>query len=277
MSTAVIETLHYVKQFSGQSIVVKLGGAILEDPGLLATLCQDLSLLKAAGLHVVIVHGGSTQINAALATYKVNSEFINGLRMTSPEAMTIIEMVLSGQVNKSLVRQLSTHGVNAVGISGVDNQLLLCKTLQAELGLVGEITEVNVMLIKELLAQDIIPVIAPIGVNAQGDALNINADWAACEIALALETQKLVYLTDQSGILDAQSNLISQCDSGQLLDLINQNIVNGGMLTKVNTILKALTAGLDYIHIISGKQPHSLLTDLFTQQGLGTLCCRRAA
>lgn len=272
MKQLVLETLNYVKQFSGSSVVVKLGGSILDDPELLKALCYDLSLLTACGIRVIIVHGASKHINQALTQQQINSEFIDGMRVTSKEAINVVEMVLCGQVNQVLVRSLNHQGVNAIGLSGADCKLLECNVMPGGFGEVGEIVKVNTALIANLLAQQIIPVIAPVGISPEGSALNINADWAACEIALALNIDKLIYLTDVPGILDQHQQIISTATSSDLSHSISEAVVQGGMLIKVNTIIKALTAGLNKIYVISGKQQHSMLYELFTDAGGGTLC-----
>ena len=275
------ETLTYVKQLYGSRLLIKLGGSVLEDAALVERLCIDLSLLQAAGITPIIVHGGGRAIDKALQVQGLTSTFHQGLRVTDPKMMDTIEATLCGQVNKRLVRQLNACGARAVGLSGSDDHLLQCTVLAPEYGLVGNIEQVNTLLLEQLLAATgqtpVIPVIAPIGVDASGQALNVNADWAASRIALALGMHKLMYLTDQDGILDANGQTLSQLTAEQLQHLIDHSVVQCGMLTKVKTVLNALQHGLDHIHIINAKKNHAILDELFTHQGSGTLCRRMPA
>lgn len=273
-----LEALKYVEKFYGRTVLIKLGGSILDCPERMKTLCEDLKCLRAAGIALVIVHGGSKAIEQALNAYQLTWEFYQGQRVTTPEMMTVIEMVLSGQVNKQLVRQLNQLDVKAMGFSGVDNRLLLCEQASEQLGLVGAIKQVNTQWIQSFLEDQLahphggmIPVISPVGVDAQGQSLNVNADWAASEIATALGVDKLVYLTDQEGIYHGDK-LLSECSSSKLNSLIDANIVQGGMLTKVKTILDAINQGIQQIHILGAKRDHVLIDEIFTDAGVGTLC-----
>jgi acetylglutamate kinase len=281
-TATVIDTLKYVRQFSGQRILIKLGGSILDDVKLVAALCEDLSLLRAANISLLIVHGGSKAIDKNLEAHKLSWEFHEGQRITTPEMVNIIEMVLCGHVNKMLVRTLNAVGVPAVGLSGSDEKMLQCGYYDEILGEVGYIEQVDTTLLEMYLQQQAqslqgaIPVVAPIGVNQNGNALNVNADWAATRIAQALAINKLIYLTDQDGIYDEQGTIISQVDAAQLEELIETKVVKNGMLTKCKTILSALNEGIDNIHIINAKQPNALIQELFTNQGVGTICKKRA-
>lgn len=277
-SAAIIETLQYVKRFSGQRILIKLGGSVLDDQTLIKDLCMDFSLLRAAGISLVVVHGGSRAIEQELKLHQINSTFIDGLRVTTPDMVGIIEMVLCGNINRNLVRHLNASGVSAIGLSGTDNWMLRCERLDPVLGEVGKISKIDTTLIDRCLLdqqhrfQGHIPVIAPLGVDAEGNALNVNADWAATVIAQALNIDKLIYLTDQPGINDATGKCISVIDLKGLQTLIDTEVVKDGMLTKVRTIMDALNNGLEFIHIINAKKPHSLIEELFTDSGIGTLC-----
>lgn len=279
-TAAIIETLNYVKKFSGQKILIKLGGSVLDSQALINQLCDDFSLLRAANISLVIVHGGSKAIEEQLTLNNIKSHFKDGLRVTTPEMMRIIEMVLCGQINRNLVRNINTAGVAAVGLSGSDNWMLRCQRINSELGEVGKVIKVDTTLIERCLNDQSfrllghIPVIAPIGIDEKGLALNVNADWAATIIAQALNIDKLVYLSDQSGIYDENRERISEIDRQGLQDLIDNGIVKDGMLTKVRTIIDALDCGLTNIHIINAKEPHSLIEELFTDAGIGTLCRR---
>lgn len=284
MSTTklVVETLQYVKKFFGSQILIKLGGSILDDEALVKNLCEDLSLLRAAGIRIIIVHGGSKAISKTLKQYQIESRFHEGQRVTTPEMISLIEMVLCGHINPMLVRKLNTVGVAAVGLTGGDQKLLQCKRFSEELGEVGRVERVNHQLIERYLDTQkqnepgIIPVIAPIGCDEHGNALNVNADWAASQIATAMNIHKLVYLTDQPGIYDADNQIIPEVDAAELNDLITRGVVKDGMLTKANTILQALNNGIDHIHIISAKKEHALIEELFTEKGIGTICTLRA-
>ncbi len=278
----VVETLQYVKKFFGSQILIKLGGSILDDVKLVKNLCEDLSLIRAAGIRIIIVHGGSKAISKILKQYQIESRFHDGQRVTTAEMIDLIEMVLCGHVNPMLVRTLNTVGVAAVGLSGSDQKLLQCKRFSDELGEVGRVEQVNHQLIERYLMTQtqnepgIIPVIAPIGCDDQGNALNVNADWAASQIASAMNIHKLIYLTEQTGIYDSNNQLIPELDAAELNDLIATGVVKDGMLTKAKTILQALNRGIDNVHIISAKKEHALIEELFTEKGIGTICTLRA-
>lgn len=274
--TNIVETLAYVKKFSGSTMLIKLGGSVLDDMNLVKQLCIDLSLLRAVGIKLVIVHGGSRAIAEALKKYHLESEFVDGLRVTTPEMMSVIEMVLCGQVNKMLVRTLNSVGVSAVGLSGSDSQLLQCIPHSKIHGQVGKVTQVDTTLLTQMLATQVaanagsIPVIAPIGIGAQGKAFNVNADWAASCIAESLGIKKMFYLTDEEGVCDANGNLVSVLSTDKLQQFIDEGVVTDGMLTKAKTILAAIEQGIEELHVISAKKPHSLIQELFTEVGVGT-------
>lgn len=278
----VVETLNYVKKFTHQSILIKLGGSILDNVNLVKNLCEDLALIRAAGIRIILVHGGSKAIGQALQAQNIPWKFHEGQRITSEKTIDIIEMVLCGHINSMLVRTLNAVGLAAVGLSGSDNAMLKCRRFNEILGEVGEITKVDTGLIETYLdtqsnyQHGIIPVIAPIGIDKMGKALNVNADWAASAIGIALDIHKLIYLTDQKGILDEQGNIVPELDASELAKFIDTRIVKEGMLTKAKTILQALNQGIDNIHIISAKRVHSLIEELFTEQGVGTVCRIRA-
>lgn len=281
-TTLVLDTLKYVRRFAGETVLIKLGGAALQDSSLITSLCDDLALLRSVGLRLVIVHGGGPSINEELTTHGIQWTFVEGQRVTTPEMMDIVEMVLCGSVNRRIVRTLNNAGVSAIGMSGSDSNTLQCKPAKAELGLVGQIESVEPAYLKSILesqteaGKGYIPVIAPVGVASDGKALNINADWAASRIAQALEVKKIIYLTDQVGILDAQKQLISELDAAELENLIESQVVQGGMLAKAKTMLDALRNGVDDIHILNAKKPHVLVEELFTAGGVGTVCRKRS-
>jgi len=279
----ILATLSYVKRFSGQTVLIKLGGAALTGGTELERLCEDISLMRSVGLSIVLVHGGGPMINKELAARGIGWEFIEGQRVTTPEIMEVVEMVLCGVVNRKIVRTLNAAGIPAVGISGSDASTLMCKPASAQLGQVGVIEEVNTSIIHSILNSQhkqglgSIPVIAPIGIDEQGNPFNINADWAASRIAQALGVKKVLFLTDQEGILGADGKLLGQLDASELEGLIAEGVVKGGMLAKTRTIVDALKNGVSSLHVLSAKHPHALIQELFTEQGVGTLCRLRGS
>ncbi len=277
----VLSTLKYLKRFSGKTILIKLGGSALQDEKLVERLCEDLSLIRSVGVRLVLVHGGGPAINAELTLRGITWEFFEGQRITSPEMMDVIEMTLGGRVNRRIVRTLNHAGVPAVGLSGTDASTLFCKKQNDKLGQVGEIVSVNPQIIEAILATQkggvgAIPVIAPTGFGKKGEAYNINADWAAARIAEALKIEKLIFLTDQDGILGADKKLLPELDAGELEALIDTQVVQGGMLAKVRTVQHALKHGVSQVHILNAKRPHGLIEELFTDQGVGTVCLKRS-
>jgi len=279
---SVIATLGYVKAFAGQTILIKLGGAALQDEALVRSICEDLTLIRSVGVSLVLVHGGGPSINEELTSKNISWEFIDGQRKTSSEMMDVIEMVLCGRVNRRIVRTLNHAGVRAVGLSGADSATLMCRQANERLGQVGVIEEVDATLIRSVMSAKTddglgsIPVIAPVGLGAAGEAFNINADWAASRLAQALGIKKLLFLTDQEGILNAKGRLIPELDAGELESLIEKGVVKGGMLAKVQTILHALRNGVTDVHVINARRPHGLIEELFTDRGVGTVCRLRS-
>ena len=277
----VVDTLAYVKRFAGETILIKLGGAALQDSSLITSLCDDLALIRAVGVSLVIVHGGGPSINEELTTHGIEWNFIDGQRVTTPEMMNIVEMVLCGSVNRRIVRTLNHSGVKSIGMSGSDGMMLKCKQQNKQLGQVGKIEEVDASFIDFILKSQLeagkgcIPVIAPVGMGKDGKAYNINADWAAARIAEALEVKKIIYLTDQDGILDGEKKLISELEAAELEQLIETGVVQGGMLAKARTMLHALRHGVDDIHVLNARRPHVLVEELFTAGGAGTVCRTR--
>ncbi len=273
----IIDTLAYSNKFFGHTLLIKLGGSILNDDQLIKSLCEDLKLLRGVGMKIVLVHGGSRAIKRELSLNNIETKFINGLRVTPPAAMNIIEMVLCGHVNKLLVRKLNSIGMSAIGLSGSDNSMLQCDHFSHQHGRTGKISAVNVDAIVNVLSFQgknfgSIPVIAPIGIDDDGKAMNVNADIAACHIANALAVDKLIYLTDQDGIYNNDGKLLSQLSGNELEALIAQGVVTDGMLVKVSAILDALNDKMSQVHMLNGKKPHILIEELFTVKGIGTLC-----
>lgn len=273
--TSVLETLSYVHQFAGRTILVKLGGAAIDDPAKVEAICDDLRSIRSVGVNVVLVHGGGPAINRELKARGIGWEFIEGQRVTTPEMMNVIEMVLCGGVNRRLVRALEKSGVRAVGMSGSDADTLHCHQASAQLGKVGYIEKVDSTMIHSIL-KDGIPVVAPIGAGQGGEVFNINADWAASRIAQALGITKVLFLTDQDGVLNGQGRLIPEIDAADLESLIESGVVTGGMLAKAQTVLSALRNGVTEVHIMNAGRPHALVEELFTAGGVGTICRLRS-
>ena len=277
-----LATLSYVQRFRGHTVLIKLGGAALQDESLVTSICGDLRLIQAVGVNVVLVHGGGPSINEELTRRGIEWEFIEGQRVTTPEMMGVIEMVLCGNVNRRIVRALNHSGVKAVGLSGTDGSMLLCKKANPKLQQVGQVEKVDTSTIQAILenhtedGQSTIPVIAPIGVGKKGEAYNINADWAASRIAQAMKIKKVLFLTDQEGILNSSGQLINELDAGELEGLIEAGVVKGGMLAKVKTVLHALKNGVSDLHILNARRPHGLIEELFTNRGVGTVCRLRS-
>lgn len=272
-----VEALPYIKEFYGKTVVIKYGGSAMIDDMIKETVIQDIILMKLVGINPVIVHGGGPDINKALKQMDKQSEFVNGLRVTDRETMEIVEMVLAGKVNKSIVSHIQNQGINAVGISGKDGA-----TLQTEkklvngmdVGFVGEVVNVNTKLITTLIEQDFIPVIAPIGIDKEGNSYNINADYAAVAVAGALNAQKLVFLTDVEGVLkdvSDSSSIISRLSIKDVDQYIKNGIISGGMIPKVDCCVQGVKKGVKTVHILDGRVEHCLLLEIFTQKGVGTM------
>jgi acetylglutamate kinase len=274
-----LEALPYIRRFSGKTIVVKYGGNAMIDEGLKQAFARDVVLLKFVGINPVIVHGGGPQIDRMLSELQIESTFKRGLRVTDAETMRVVEMVLAGQINGEIVGQINRAGGRAVGFSGKDGNLIVARRVAAagsegDIGQVGEVVGVNPELVKALEERDFIPVIAPVGSSSDGESLNINADTAAGKIAEALEAEKLLLLTDVSGIKDARGELISTLAASEASSLIQSGVVTAGMIPKVECCLQALRGGVKKVHIIDGRVRHAVLLELFTDQGVGTEVAR---
>ncbi len=281
-----VEALPYVSRFKDFVVVVKYGGNAMINDQLKKSVMQDVLMMKSVGIKPIIVHGGGPFITEMLDRLGMDSHFEQGLRVTDKETMKIVEMVLAGQVNKDIVEHYNQIGGQAVGLSGKDGQLIQAKkkyleetTEQGEvklvdIGYVGEIEAINTKAIHMLLENDYVPVISSIGVDEKGETYNINADNVAGEIAVALHADKFILLTDTVGVLadgTDENTLISQLDIEQTTDLIRSGVISGGMLPKVECILLALENGVPQAHIVDGRQPHSLLLELFFDAGIGTM------
>jgi acetylglutamate kinase len=272
-----LEALPYIQRFAGQVVVVKYGGNALagaSDDDALGLFAQDLVLMRAVGMRPVVVHGGGPQISDLMSRLGKQTEFRNGLRVTDAETVDIARMVLIGQVNPQLVAAINTHGPIAVGVSGEDAGLIRAVARDPELGFVGDVSAINPMILRGLIDDGFIPVVATIGTDDQGQAYNINADTVAGAIAEALGAEKLVYLTDIEGLrrqVDDPASLIRQTTPDELDQLIAEGIIAGGMIPKVDSCVQAVRNGVRRAHILDGRIPHVLLLELFTDEGVGTM------
>ncbi|RMH05661.1 MAG: acetylglutamate kinase [Aquificota bacterium] len=279
--------LPYIREFYGKTFVVKYGGSAMTEEALRESFARDVVLLRYVGIKVVVVHGGGPQISQTLERFGIKPHFVGGIRKTDEQTMHVVEMVLSGDINKDIVALINTYSgqnIYAVGLSGRDGQLLKAKKIdkeayfkdiglevpQEDIGYVGEVVEVNTDLLNTLLEKSYIPVIAPIGVGQRGEAYNINADMAACEIAKALKAEKLIFLTDTEGVKDAEGRVISTLRVQDALRLIREGVIKGGMIPKLKSAIKALEEGVRKVHIIDGRVPHSILLEVFTEEGVGS-------
>lgn len=276
-----IEALPYIQRLSGKTVVVKYGGNAMIDEALTQTILQDITLLKYVGVNPIVIHGGGPEINKLLGLLQIPSKFHDGLRITDEATMEVVQMVLTGKINKDIVSKLNCMGGKAIGLSGKDANLIeVIKKVPidgVDLGFVGEITNINIQLL-ELLAKDqYIPVIAPVGVGPNGESYNINADTVAGEIAAALKAEKLIFLTDIDGIRrvpDDATSLISAISINEIYDLIEKKIIQGGMIPKVRGCIKAIEKGVNRTHILDGTIPHPILLEIFTDKGIGTMVTR---
>ena len=267
-----IEALPYIQTYEGKTFVIKYGGAAMTDDLLKQSFAKDVTILRKIGVNIVIVHGGGKEATDIAAKLGLETRFIQGHRFTDEQMMNVILMVLGGKVNKEITNLINTNGGNAIGLCGVDNNLLRAQKLSngsANLGLVGEVTSVNAGFINLLLKAGTMPVIAPIGVGTNGELYNINADLAAGSIASSLQAEKLVYLSDIEGIL-VNRKLISTLSRGQAEEYIKTGAIFGGMIPKVQSAFATLNSGVNKVHIIDGRVKHSLLLEIFTDEGIGT-------
>lgn len=279
-----VKALPFIRKYHGKTIVIKYGGSAMVDENAREQFIDDVVLMKYVGINPVIVHGGGPEINEILNKIGKESKFIGGNRVTDSETMEIVEMVLSGKVNKGIVSDINKHGGKAVGLSGKDSNMVLVEKKYIEIegekidiGFVGEIKEINVDIISLLEKNDTIPVISSIGVDKNGQTYNINADYVAGAIAGKLQADRLIFLTDVDGILldyHDKKTLIDEIDVERVNDLIRRGIISGGMLPKVATCLDAIKNGVENVIILNGKLEHSLLLELFTVEGAGTLIKR---
>ncbi len=272
-----IEALPYIKEFNGKIVVIKYGGSAMTDDFIRAKIIEDIALMKYVGMKPVIVHGGGPAINSMLNQIGKETDFINGMRVTDEETMDTVEMVLSGGVNKNIVNLLSAHNIKVIGISGKDGKLFTAEKLiidDGDLGHVGTLTNIDTSLLEVLLDNGYTPVISPIATDTDGNTYNINADMAASAVASALKAQKLIYISDIPGILrniEDEKSLIHQTTLKEITQLKKEGIINGGMVPKVDFAVEAVDSGVSSVHILDGRVEHSLLLEIFTKKGIGTI------
>jgi len=278
-----IEALPYIQRFNGATVVVKYGGHAMEDESLKQNFALDIILMKYVGLNPIVVHGGGPQIGEFLSRLSIESEFVDGIRVTDSQTMSVVEMVLVGSVNKEIVNLINRNGGRAVGLSGKDGKLITAKKMKylrkkaadqppeiIDMGMVGEIVSVDTSILSALVEREFIPVIAPVGGGAQGETYNINADLVAGHVASSLRARKLVLLTDTQGVLDAEGHLISTLTMEEAQRLIADGTIKGGMIPKVTCCLDAIRSGVKKAHIIDGRMEHAILLEIFTKGGVGT-------
>ena len=281
-ANTLMEALPYIRRFAGKTVVIKYGGHAMADEQLKESFALDVILLRSLGINVVVVHGGGPQINETLKRYGIVSEFVRGMRVTDEATMAVVEMVLVGQVNKEVVGYLNQHGGRAVGLSGKDGNLLQCEKLlqevknddgsteRVDIGYVGNVVKVNQELIQTLEHGKFLPVIAPVGVGANGESYNINADLVAGKVAGALKAEKLMLLTDVAGVKDKDGKLIGSIPLNRVPTLIDDATISGGMIPKVECCVDALNEGAKKAHIVDGRVRHAILLEIFTDGGVGT-------
>jgi len=287
--TVLSEALPYIQKFSGKTLVIKYGGNAMTQDDLIDSFCRDVVLLKEVGINPVVIHGGGPQIGDLLERLKIESKFVNGMRVTDSATMDVVQMVLGGLVNKEIVTQLNMAGGKAIGLTGKDGQLIKAKKLKVrhktpemmapeiiDIGQVGEVESVDTSLIEMLTSRDFIPVIAPIGVDAKGASYNINADLVAGKVAEALKAEKLILLTNVAGLQDKEGKVLTGLTTAQVDALITDGTIYGGMLPKINCALDAVKGGVHTAHIIDGRVPHATLLEIFTNAGVGTLITNQA-
>lgn len=278
-----IEALPYIQRFNRATIVVKYGGHAMVDEDLKQDFALDIILMKYVGMNPVVIHGGGPQIGDFLKRLSIESEFVDGMRVTDKQTMDVVEMVLVGKVNKEIVSLINRNGGKAAGLSGKDGQLITASKLKyrknsennqppeiIDMGMVGEVVSVDTRILTSLIESDFIPVIAPVGSGKEGETYNINADWVASHIAHALNARKLILLTDTQGVLDQDGKLFSTLNMEKVHQLIDDGTIKGGMIPKVNCCMKALDGGVKKAHIIDGRQKHAMLLEIFTKGGIGT-------
>lgn len=278
------EALPYIQRFTGKTIVVKFGGNAMVDPQLHESFARDVVLMKLVGMNPVVVHGGGPQIGALLEQLNISTEFVDGMRVTDSRTMDVVEMVLGGSVNKEIVSSINRNGGKAIGVTGKDGQLIRARKLSVsrfspelgaseivDIGHVGQVDQIDIEVLSLLQNSDFIPVIAPIGVGKDGTTYNINADLVAGKIAEVMQAEKLMLLTNVSGLLDKNGGTLTGLSTAQVDALIADGTISGGMLPKIGCALDAVKGGVASAHIVDGRVPHAVLLEIFTDQGIGTL------
>ena len=282
------EALPYIQRFTGKTIVVKFGGNAMVDPALHESFARDVVLMKLVGMNPVVVHGGGPQIGSLLAKLNIHTEFVNGMRVTDAQTMDVVEMVLGGSVNKEIVASINRNGGKAIGVSGKDGQLIRARKLTVtrhseelnaseiiDIGHVGEVDQIDTEVLRVILGSDFIPVIAPIGADAEGCTYNIDADLVAGKLAQVLQAEKLMLLTNVAGLMDKQGEVLTGLGTSQVDSLIADGTIAGGMLPKIACALDAVKSGVASAPIIDGRVPHAVLLEIFTHEGIGTLITDR--
>ena len=278
-----IESLPFIRQFTGQTIVIKYGGHAMVDEQLKEDFAKDITLMKYVGLKPVVVHGGGPQINQVMDRMGIRPQFVRGMRLTDEDTMGVVEMVLGGKVNKSIVAQINREGGQAVGLTGKDGELILAEKMHIvhreaedappeiiDPGLVGKVTRINPRVIHTLVEKGFVPVIAPVGTGINGETYNINADLVASHVARALSALRLIYLTDVDGVLDRDKKLIPTIRVGDIQKMIDDGTISGGMIPKVEYARAAVEGSVSKVQIINGKKRHAVILELFTSKGVGT-------
>ncbi len=278
------EALPYIQRFTRKTIVIKFGGNAMVDPTLHESFARDVVLMKLVGMNPVVVHGGGPQIGSLLEKLNIQTEFIDGMRVTDAQTMDVVEMVLGGSVNKEIVSSINRNGGKAIGVTGKDGQMIRAHKLTItrhspeldapeiiDIGHVGEVDQIDTEVLQVILDSNFIPVIAPIGVGEDGSTYNINADLVAGKLAQVLQAEKLMLLTNVAGLLDSQGEILTGLTIGQVDGLIDDGTISGGMLPKIRCALEAVKSGVTSAHIIDGRVPHAVLLETFTDEGMGTL------
>ena len=282
------EALPYIQRFTGKTIVVKFGGNAMVDPELHESFARDVVLMKLVGMNPVVVHGGGPQIGSLLEKLNIHTEFVDGMRVTNAETMDVVEMVLGGSVNKEIVSSINRNGGKAIGVTGKDGQLIRARKLKVsrhspelgaseiiDIGHVGEVDQIDTEVLNVILESNFIPVIAPIGADRAGNSYNINADLVAGKLSEVLQAEKLMLLTNVSGLLDKEGRILTGLSTAEVDDLIEDGTIHGGMLPKIGCALDAVKSGVASSHIIDGRVPHAVLLEIFTDVGIGTLITNR--
>jgi acetylglutamate kinase len=273
-ATILAEALPYIREFSGKTVVIKYGGNAMEDPDLAGLFAQDVVLMRLVGMNPVVVHGGGPQISDLMRRLGKEPEFVDGLRVTDAETVDIVRMALVGKVNREIVASVNRHGSYAVGLSGEDAGLINVAARDEKLGFVGDIRRIDPSILERLIREELIPVVATVGVDDAGQAYNVNADTVAGAIAESLRAEKLVYLTNVAGLyadLADEASLISRIDVDRLAALADDGVLSEGMIPKVRSCVEAVKSGVTRAHILDGRIPHALLLEFFTREGIGTM------